>query len=204
RPRTSTTTSSTSAFHAPQPGHWPSQRGAACPHCWHTNADRRALSTTRDIKVDKGACGRHHRAVQALAAELAALDDAALRRRLRAIASACDAEVVLDGRRVLLFSSNNYLGLANHPALKAAACAAVERYGCGTGASRLITGHLDLHAEVEAKLAAFKGTEAALLFPSGYQANLGAITTLVGRGDHVYSDALNHASIVDACRLSRA
>src|SRR5207249_3104477 len=75
---------------------------------------------------------------------------------------------------------------------------------CGTGASRLIAGHLELHAEVEAKLAALKGTEAALLFPSGYQANVGAITALVGRGDHVYSDALNHASIVDGCRLSRA
>jgi glycine C-acetyltransferase len=158
----------------------------------------------RDIAVDKDECGRHHRAVQPLTAELAALDEAALRRRLRALASACDAEVVLDGRRVLLLSSNNYLGLASHPALKAAACTAIERWGCGTGASRLIAGHLDLHAEVEAKLAAFQGTEAALLFPSGYQANLGTITTLVGRGDHVYSDALNHASIVDACRLSRA
>src|SRR5438552_2436896 len=90
------------------------------------------------------------------------------------------------------------------PAVTAAACAAIERWGCGTGASRLIAGHLELHAEVEAKLAALKGTEAALLFPSGYQANVGAITTLVGRGDHVFSDALNHASIVDGCRLSRA
>jgi glycine C-acetyltransferase len=142
--------------------------------------------------------------VQVLEAELAALEDAGLRRRLRALDSASDAEVVIDGRRVLLLSSNNYLGLATHPALRAAACAAIERYGCGAGASRLIAGHLDLHAAVEAKLAAFKGTEAALLFPSGYQANLGAITALVGRGDHVYSDALNHASIVDGCRLSRA
>ena len=79
-----------------------------------------------------------------------------------------------------------------------------RRWGCGTGASRLIAGHLDLHAEVERQLAAFKGTEAALLFPSGYQANVGAITALVGRGDHVFSDALNHASIIDGCRLSRA
>src|SRR6185312_13598883 len=104
----------------------------------------------------------------------------------------------------LLFCSNNYLGLATDPRLRAAACAAIERWGCGTGSSRLISGHLDLHAAVEAKLAAFKGTEAALLFASGYQANIGAITALVGRGDHVYSDALNHASIVDGCRLSRA
>src|SRR5439155_1169165 len=92
------------------------------------------------------------------------------------------------------------LAPATHPALRAAATAAIARYGCGTGASRLIAGHLDLHAEVEAKLAAFKGTPAALLFPSGYQANVGAITALVGRGDHVYSDALNHASIIDGCR----
>src|SRR5437867_216557 len=125
---------------------------------------------------------------------------ARLRRRLRPLASASDAEVVLDGRRVLLLSSNNYLGLTTHPAVKAAACAAIERWGCGAGASRLISGHLELHAEVEAKLAALKGTEAALLFPSGYQANVGAITALVGRGDHVYSDALNHASIVDRGR----
>src|SRR5262249_27693123 len=95
-------------------------------------------------------------------------------------------------------------GLAAHPALRAAAAAAIERWGCGTGSSRLVAGHLELHADVERRLAAFKGTEAALLFPSGYQANIGALVALVGRGDHVYSDALNHASIVDGCRLSRA
>ena len=167
-------------------------------------ADRRVLSTMRALQVDKGGRTRHDPRVRVLAAELAALEDAGLRRRLRPLASASDAEVLLDGRRVLLLSSNNYLGLATHPAVKAAACAAIERWGCGTGASRLIAGHLELHAEVEAKLAALKGTEAALLFPSGYQANVGAITTLVGRGDHVFSDALNHASIVDGCRLSRA
>jgi 8-amino-7-oxononanoate synthase len=139
-----------------------------------------------------------------LAEELARLDDAALRRRLRPIGSASDAEVEVEGRRLLLLSSNNYLGLATHPALRAAATAALERWGCGTGASRLIAGHLELHADVEAKLARFKGTEAALLFPSGYQANVGTITALVGPGDHVFSDALNHASIIDGCRLSRA
>jgi len=142
--------------------------------------------------------------MSSLAAELAALDDAGLRRRLRALDSPSDAEVVVAGRRVVNLSSNNYLGLATHPLVRAAACDAIARWGCGTGASRLISGHLALHAEVEAKLAAFKGTEAALLFPSGYQANVGAIGALVGRGDHVYSDALNHASIVDGCRLSRA
>lgn len=142
--------------------------------------------------------------MQPFAAEVAALEEAGLRRRLRALASASDTEVELDGRRVLLLCSNNYLGLATDPRLRAAARAAIERYGCGTGSSRLIVGHLDLHAQVEAQLAAFKGTDAALLFASGYQANLGAITALVGDGDHVFSDTLNHASIVDGCRLSRA
>src|SRR6266516_1598186 len=199
RARGSGSASSTIVLHAPQPGHCPSQRGAAWPHCWQTKAERRALSTMRALQVDKGGRTRHDRRVRVLDAE-----PAGLRRRLRPLASASDAEVVLDGRRVLLLSSNNYLGLATHPAVKAAACAAIERWGCGAGASRLISGHLELHAEVEAKLAALKGTEAALLFPSGYQANVGAITALVGRGDHVYSDALNHASIVDGCRLPRA
>lgn len=136
--------------------------------------------------------------------ELAALEQRDLLRRLRPLAGPSAAEVTVEGRRVLLFSSNNYLGLATHPALRAAAAEAIRRWGCGAGASRLIAGHLELHATVEAALADFKGTEAALLFPSGYQANVGAITALVGRGDHVFSDALNHASIIDGCRLSRA
>ncbi len=139
-----------------------------------------------------------------LTEELRALDAAGLRRVLRPLASGSDAEVTLEGRPVLLLSSNNYLGLAGHPALQRAACEATARWGCGTGASRLIVGHLALHAEVERRLAALKRTEAALLFPSGYQANVGTVTALVGRGDHVFSDALNHASIIDGCRLSRA
>jgi glycine C-acetyltransferase len=162
------------------------------------------LSTIDRLEVDKAPARRHDAPVQSLAAELAALDEAGLRRRLRVIEGAADAEVVVEGRRVLLLCSNNYLGLATHPALEAAARDAIERYGCGSGSSRLIAGTLDLHAAVERKLAGWKGTEAALLFPSGYQANVGAITALVGRGDHVFSDALNHASIVDGCRLSRA
>ncbi len=141
---------------------------------------------------------------QLLGRQLDQLEAAGLRRRLRPIASASDAEVEVDGRRVLLLSSNNYLGLATHPALRAAATEAVARWGCGAGASRLIAGHLDLHASVERALATWKGTDAALLFPSGYQANVGAITALVGEGDHVFSDELNHASIIDGCRLSRA
>jgi 8-amino-7-oxononanoate synthase len=161
-----------------------------------------------DIQVDKRRHPRHHRPVQErdaeLTAELGRLEAAGLRRTLRPLGSGSDAEVEIDGRRVVLLSSNNYLGLATHPRLCAAACDAIARWGCGTGASRLIAGHLDLHAQVEAKIAAWKGVEAALLFPSGYQANVGGITALVGRGDHVFSDALNHASIIDGCRLSRA
>ncbi|HLK10039.1 MAG TPA: 8-amino-7-oxononanoate synthase [Candidatus Binatia bacterium] len=140
----------------------------------------------------------------ALGAQLADLEARGLRRRLLPLGTAADAQVDVGGRTVLLLSSNNYLGLATHPALRAAAAAAIARWGCGAGASRLICGHLELHAAVETKLAAFHGAEAALLFPSGYQANVGAITALVGRGDHVFSDALNHASIIDGCRLSRA
>jgi len=136
--------------------------------------------------------------------ELAALDDAALRRHLRPLSGPSDPVVEVDGRRFLLFSSNNYLGLATHPSLVAAATDATRRWGCGAGASRLIAGDFDLHEATEARIAAFEGTEAALLFPTGYQANVGAITSLVGRGDHVFSDALNHASIIDGCRLSRA
>ena len=139
-----------------------------------------------------------------LRAELDRIAGAGLRRHLRAIETATDAEVEIDGQRIVLLSSNNYLGLANHATLAKAARDAIDRFGCGTGSSRLIAGHSTLHVAVEAKLAAFKGTEAALLFPSGYQANVGTITALVGRGDHVFSDELNHASIIDGCRLSRA
>ena len=139
-----------------------------------------------------------------LVAELGRIAEAGLRRGMLPIETATDAEVCVDGERMVLLSSNNYLGLASHPALAAAACEAIGRYGSGTGSSRLIAGHCTLHADVEARLAAFKGTEAALLFPSGYQANVGTITALVGPGDHVFSDALNHASIIDGCRLSRA
>jgi 8-amino-7-oxononanoate synthase len=137
-------------------------------------------------------------------AELAALDDAGLRRRLTPLETGSRPEVRVDGEGLVLLSSNNYLGLADHPAVVAAAHAALDAWGCGTGSSRLIAGHSTLHATVEAKIAALKGTEAALLFPSGYQANVGAVATLVGRGDHVFSDELNHASIIDGCRLSRA
>lgn len=136
--------------------------------------------------------------------ELQAIKDASLYRRLRRVESDQGPTLILDGREVINFSSNNYLGIANHPNLGAAAKQAIERYGCGSGASRLISGNMALHEELEAKLAEFKGTEAALVFNSGFQANTGLLSTLAGEGDVIFSDALNHASIIDGCRLSRA
>jgi len=136
--------------------------------------------------------------------ELQKIKDAGLYRRLRRVDGDQDATLKLDGREVINLSSNNYLGIANHTALAAAAKAAIDRYGCGSGASRLISGNMALHEELEAKLAEFKGTAAALVFNSGFQANTGILSTLAGDGDVIFSDALNHASIIDGCRLSRA
>ncbi|WP_202901941.1 8-amino-7-oxononanoate synthase [Thermogemmatispora carboxidivorans] len=135
---------------------------------------------------------------------LEALREAQLYRRLRPELGSSEPWLERDGRRLLNLSSNNYLGLATHPALKAAARQASERYGCGAGSSRLIAGSSDLHTELERRLARFKRSESALLFNSGYVANVGVITALVGPGDLILSDALNHASIIDGCRLSRA
>lgn len=112
--------------------------------------------------------------------------------------------MTVDGRKALNFCSNNYLGLANHLALRAAAKEAIDSYGCGSGASRLISGNMILHEELESKIAELKGTEAALVFNSGFQANTGILSTLVGEGDLILSDSLNHASVIDGCRLSRA
>jgi 8-amino-7-oxononanoate synthase len=136
--------------------------------------------------------------------ELARRAAAGLTRHLRPIDGAQDTWVTIEGRRVLLLCSNNYLGLANDERLRAAAQRAAAEYGVGAGASRLISGSMRLHHELEEQIAAFKGTEAALLFNSGYQANIGTISALAGRGDAVFSDELNHASIIDGCRLSRA
>lgn len=136
--------------------------------------------------------------------ELAHVRAAGLWRELRRIDGPVDRWVTVDGVRALLLCSNDYLGLANHPALAAAAARAVETHGTGAGASRLVSGSLAIHRDLEARLARFKHTEAAVLFPTGYHANVGAITTLVRRGDAVFSDRLNHASIIDGCRLSGA
>ncbi len=127
-----------------------------------------------------------------------------LLRRLRTIDCAPRAEVQFDGRRILLFSSNNYLDLAAHPKVMEAASAAIRRYGVGAGASRLISGTLAPHTELEERLAAFKRTEAALVFSTGYHANLGLIQTLAEDASTIYADRLSHASLIDACRFCKA
>jgi 8-amino-7-oxononanoate synthase len=137
-------------------------------------------------------------------ARLAELEDLGLARRLRLISGPQGPTVLLEGKPVLLLCSNNYLGLADHPRVREAAADAAMRWGVGAGASRLVSGTMTIHGRLEERLAAFKGSEACLLFGSGYLANLGVIGALAGRGDTVFSDELNHASIVDGCRLSRA
>src|SRR5207253_586257 len=110
----------------------------------------------------------------------------------------------VDGREVLLLCSNDYLGLAGDPAVRAAAADAAQRWGAGAGASRLVSGNMTIHRELERELADFKGHEACVLFGSGFLANTGVIPTLAGQDDVILSDALNHASIIEGCRQSRA
>ncbi len=136
--------------------------------------------------------------------ELAQLEAAGLRTTIRTIESPMDAWVTIGGRRLLNFCANNYLGLANHPRLVAAAKAAADEFGVGPGAVRTIAGTTSLHVTLEERLAAFKHAEACITFQSGFTANLATIPALVGPGDVIFSDELNHASIIDACRLSRA
>jgi 8-amino-7-oxononanoate synthase len=130
--------------------------------------------------------------------------DRGLYRRLRCVSGPQGPRVLLDGRPVLLLCSNNYLGLADHPRVREAAAEAAMRYGAGAGASRLISGNMTIHRRLEERLAAFKRAETCLLFGSGFLANAGVVSALAREGDVVFSDALNHASIVDGCRLSRA
>ena len=139
-----------------------------------------------------------------VAARLAELRRAGLHRRLRLIEGPQGPRVLLDGAEVLLLCSNNYLGLADHPRVRQAAAEAAERYGAGAGASRLISGDMELHRKLEQRLAEFEGSEAALLFGSGYLANTGTVAALAGAGEVVFSDELNHASIIDGCRLAKA
>src|ERR1051325_8817877 len=142
--------------------------------------------------------------VSELGRQLADLRSAGLYRQLRRIDSPQSPQIVVEGQTLLNFSSNDYLGLAAHPALKQAAAEGVRHFGVGSGASRLICGSLAPHHELEAELAAFKGAEAALSFSSGYATALGTICALVGKDDIIVVDRLVHASIVDAARLSGA
>src|SRR6202022_1405875 len=141
---------------------------------------------------------------QFLADELDQLRRQGLFRPLRVLGSAQDTEVIVDGKRVLNLSSNNYLGLTTHPRLKAAMIEASEAYGAGSGAVRTIAGTLTVHGELQRRLAEFKHTEASLVFQSGFTANLGVLQSLVKESDVLISEDLNHASIIDGIRLSKA
>jgi 8-amino-7-oxononanoate synthase len=139
-----------------------------------------------------------------LSAELDALAERGLLRTRRRVQSPQGVRVRVRGRSFLNFSSNDYLNLAADPRLARAAAGAARRFGCGTGASPLVSGHLPPHRALERDLARWEGAESALVFPSGFAANLALAGSLAGRGDAVFSDALNHASLIDGCRLSRA
>ena len=142
--------------------------------------------------------------MRVLSEDLDDLEARDLLRVRRVVAGSQGAELELDGRRVLCFASNNYLGLAAAPEVVEASCRALEESGASAGASPLISGHMSAHEELEAEIAAWLNCEASLVFGSGYHANIGVIASLVGEGDAVFSDALNHASLIDGCRLTRA
>ena len=139
--------------------------------------------------------------IEARLSELKALG---LHRRMRLVSGPQGPHVVLDGKPVLLLCSNNYLGLADHPRVREAAAEAAMRWGVGAGGSRLASGTMTLHRRLEERLAEFMGRESALLFGSGFLANAGVVAALARPGDVVFSDELNHASLIDGCRLSRA
>jgi 8-amino-7-oxononanoate synthase len=130
------------------------------------------------------------------------LKDAGLYPYFRVIESDQDTEVIIDGKKVLMFGSNSYLGLTNHPEIKKKSIAAIEKYGCGCAGSRFLNGTLDIHLELEQKLAEFVGKEDALVFSTGFQVNIGVIPALVGRHDYLILDELDHASIIEGASLS--
>lgn len=135
---------------------------------------------------------------------LAYLKEKNIFRRIKDRASPQGSRIIINGKEYINFSSNDYLGLANHPHLIEAAQRSMKRFGFGSGASRLLSGGSALHEKLEMKIARFKSTESALIFNSGYSANTGIIPAIAGKGDVIFSDELNHASIIDGCRLSRA
>lgn len=142
--------------------------------------------------------------LQYLTDQLEAWRKAGTFQHLRELSSACEPLARFDGKEVINLASNNYLGLANHPKLVEAAIAATRRYGAGCGAVRTISGTMSLHVELERRIAAFKHVEACVVFQSGFAANAGTVSAILGPEDHIISDELNHASIIDGCRLSRA
>jgi glycine C-acetyltransferase len=139
-----------------------------------------------------------------LSEQLEAWRQAGTYQRLRVLESPCEPVSRVDGREVINLASNNYLGLADHPKLVEAAIAATKKYGAGAGAVRTISGTMSIHMELERKIAQFKQTEACVVFQSGFAANAGTVSAILTPEDHIISDALNHASIIDGCRLSRA
>jgi len=142
--------------------------------------------------------------VDLLREELAALAAEGLSRRHRTVSTPTRPEVKVDGKAAIAFCSNDYLGLANHPELIKALAAGAKKWGVGSGASHLISGHLKPHEDAQKELAAFTGMDKALLFSTGYMANLGLVQALAGRGDAIFADRLNHASLIDAAQMSRA
>lgn len=142
--------------------------------------------------------------METLHEELEQIREKGLYRRLRRMESASSRYVTVEGSKLLMCASNNYLGLADDPRMIEAAVAAIRCYGTGSSGFRLIAGNNSLHEELEERIARFKGTEAALVFNTGYMANVAALTVLAGAEDVILSDELNHASIIDGCRLSRA
>jgi glycine C-acetyltransferase len=139
-----------------------------------------------------------------LSEQLEAWRQAGTYQRLRVLESPCEPVSRVDGREVINLASNNYLGLADHPKLVEAAVAAAKKYGAGSGAVRTISGTMSIHMELERRIAAFKHTEACVVFQSGFAANAGTVSAILTPEDHIISDGLNHASIIDGCRLSRA
>ena len=139
-----------------------------------------------------------------LTRQLQSLSENNLLRQRKTLESACSTQAVIDGRTVLAFCSNDYLGLASHPALADAVCASARQWGTGSGGSHVVSGHMGPHDALEKALAGFVGADRALFYSTGYMANVGIVPTLVGRGDAVFADRLNHASLIDAVQLSRA
>ena len=178
---------------------WPSYLGSPNFRFGITHPRRAALRSSSDFSSSL-----LRSMLPSLSAELQDLKSEGLYRNLRQIDGPQGPRCRMMGVEFFNFCSNDYLGLANHPALKAAAARALNSHGCSAAASRLVSGTTSLHTELETCLARFLGTESALTFPTGYMANVGAITSLAGPEDVIFSDRLNHASLVDGCRLSRA